>query len=57
MGGIILRWLTLTAAIIAAAYLLEGIRIGSFFSAFLRQKWGFPAQNVKYGQENLFSLY
>ena len=34
MGGIILRWLTLTAAIIAAAYLLDGIRIGSFFSAF-----------------------
>ena len=34
MGGIIFRWLTLTAAIIAAAYLLDGIRIGSFFSAF-----------------------
>lgn len=34
MGGIILRWMTLTAAIIATAYLLEGIRVGSFFSAF-----------------------
>ena len=33
MGGIMLRWLTLTAAIVAAAYLLDGIRIGSFFSA------------------------
>lgn len=33
MNGILLRWLTLTAAIIAAAYLLDGIRISSFFSA------------------------
>ena len=33
MGGIMLRWLTLTVAIVAAAYLLDGIRIGSFFSA------------------------
>jgi putative membrane protein len=34
MNGILFRWLTLTAAIIAAAYLLDGIRISGFFSAF-----------------------
>jgi putative membrane protein len=34
MTGTLLRWLTLTAAIIAASYLLDGIQISGFFSAF-----------------------
>ena len=34
MNGILFRWLTLTAAIIATAYLLDGIRVSGFFSAF-----------------------
>jgi putative membrane protein len=33
MAGIIIRWLTTTAAIVATAYLLEGIRVSGFFSA------------------------
>jgi putative membrane protein len=33
MRGIAVRWLTLTAAIMVAAYLFEGIRVGGFFSA------------------------
>ncbi len=33
MRGIILRWLTLTAAIMLASYLLDGILIDSFLSA------------------------
>lgn len=33
MRGIALRWLTLTLAILLASYLLEGIRVGGFFSA------------------------
>jgi putative membrane protein len=32
--GILIRWLILTAAIIVASYLLEGIHISGFFSAF-----------------------
>lgn len=35
MTGILLRWLILTAAILAAAYLLDGIEIRDFLSAFL----------------------
>ena len=35
MRGILLRWLILTAAILAAAYLLDGIEVRDFFSAFL----------------------
>ena len=35
MRGILLRWLILTAAILAAAYLLDGIVIRDFLSAFL----------------------
>jgi putative membrane protein len=35
MTGILLRWLTLTVAIIAASYLLDGIQISGFFAAFL----------------------
>jgi putative membrane protein len=35
MRGILLRWLILTAAILAAAYLLDGIIIRDFLSAFL----------------------
>jgi putative membrane protein len=31
--GIAIRWLTLTAAILVASYLLDGIRVGGFFSA------------------------
>ncbi len=32
--GLLLRWLILTVAIIIASYLLEGINISGFFSAF-----------------------
>ncbi|MFH1931255.1 MAG: phage holin family protein [Pseudomonadota bacterium] len=32
--GIFIRWLILTAAIVAASYLIDGIRISGFFSAF-----------------------
>ena len=32
--GLLIRWLILTVAIIIASYLLEGIHIGGFFSAF-----------------------
>ena len=32
--GILIRWLILTIAIIVASYLLEGIHISGFFSAF-----------------------
>ena len=34
MKGICLRWLILTVAIIVASYLLEGIHVSGFFSAF-----------------------
>ena len=34
MKGIFIRWLTLSTAIIFTAYLLDGIRIDGFFSAF-----------------------
>lgn len=34
MNGILFRWLALTASIIAAAYLLDGIQISGFFAAF-----------------------
>ena len=34
MIGTLLRWMTLTAAIIAASYLLDGIEISGFISAF-----------------------
>jgi len=33
MQGILIRWLTTTAAILAAAYLLDGIQVSSFFAA------------------------
>ena len=33
MNGIVFRWLALTASIIAAAYLLDGIHISGFFAA------------------------
>ena len=33
--GILIRWIILTVSIIIASYLLEGIHISSFFSAFL----------------------
>ena len=35
MRGILIRWLILTAAILSAAYLLEGIEVRDFLSAFL----------------------
>lgn len=35
MREILLRWLILTAAILAAAYLLDGIKVSDFLSAFL----------------------
>ncbi|MCP4369730.1 MAG: phage holin family protein [Deltaproteobacteria bacterium] len=35
MKGIFLRWLILTAAIIITSYLLGGIHVSGFFSAFL----------------------
>ena len=34
MDGLFLRWLILTAAILCAAYLIEGIKVSGFFSAF-----------------------
>jgi putative membrane protein len=34
MRGLLIRWVILTVAIIAAAYLLEGIEVRGFFSAF-----------------------
>jgi putative membrane protein len=34
MKGLFIRWLILTLSILAAAYLLEGIEVSSFFSAF-----------------------
>jgi putative membrane protein len=34
MKGLLLRWLVLTVAILAAAYLLNGIVVAGFFSAF-----------------------
>ena len=34
MKGIFVRWLILTGAIILASYLLDGIQVGGFFSAF-----------------------
>lgn len=33
MNGILFRWLILTASVLAAAYLVPGIEVGSFFSA------------------------
>jgi putative membrane protein len=35
MKGILVRWLVLTAAIIVASYMLDGIQVKGFFSAFL----------------------
>jgi len=34
MKGVLVRWLVLTAAIIVASYLLDGIQVKGFFSAF-----------------------
>jgi len=34
MRGILVRWLVLTAAIIIASYVLDGIQVTGFFSAF-----------------------
>ncbi len=34
MNGIFIRWLTLTGAILLTSYLLDGIRVSGFFSAF-----------------------
>jgi putative membrane protein len=34
MKGILVRWLVLTAAIIVASYVLDGIQVKGFFSAF-----------------------
>ena len=33
MPGILIRWLTTTAAIVATAYLLKGIQVSGFFTA------------------------
>jgi putative membrane protein len=33
MPGVLIRWLTTTAAIVATAYLLDGIQVSGFFSA------------------------
>jgi len=35
MKGVLLRWLVLTAAVLTASWLLDGIRIGGFFPAIL----------------------
>jgi putative membrane protein len=34
MNGIFIRWLTLTGAILLTAYLVDGIHVSGFFSAF-----------------------
>ena len=34
MKGLLIRWLILTAAIMVASYLIDGIRVGGFGSAF-----------------------
>ena len=34
MTGLIIRWLILTSAVMAASYLIDGIRVSGFFSAF-----------------------
>ena len=34
MRGILVKWLVLTAAIIIASYVLDGIQVAGFFSAF-----------------------
>jgi len=34
MNGIFIRWLTLTGAIIVTSYLLDGIQVSGFVSAF-----------------------
>jgi putative membrane protein len=34
MRGLLVRWLILTVAIMCAAYLIEGIQVSGFFSAF-----------------------
>ena len=34
--GLLIRWLVLTAAIIVASYLIQGIVVSGFFSAFFR---------------------
>ena len=34
MGWIVIKWLILTAAVMLASYLIEGIRVSGFFSAF-----------------------
>jgi len=35
MRGLMVRWITVTCAIAVAAYLLDGIRVSGFLSAFL----------------------
>ena len=35
MKGLVIRWLTLTAAIIVASYIIDDIRVAGVFSAFL----------------------
>jgi len=35
MKGILIRWLTTTAAIVGTSYLLDGIQVSGFFSALL----------------------
>ncbi|RJR42932.1 MAG: phage holin family protein [Desulfobacteraceae bacterium] len=35
MGSIFVRWIILTASILVASYLIEGIEVKGFFSAFL----------------------
>jgi putative membrane protein len=34
MNGLLIRWLTLTLAILLAAYLIDGIYVSGFFAAF-----------------------
>ena len=34
MKGLLIRWLILTAAIVIASYLLDGIQVSGFFAAF-----------------------
>ncbi len=34
MRGILIRWLVLTVAVVVTSYLIDGIRVSGFFSAF-----------------------
>ena len=47
MRGIVLRWLTLTLAILMASYLLSGIHISGFWAAVAAAAAGFAAAHAR----------